>query len=53
MDFLGVVGWARCAALLNKELAAMLPRDIVLSVGDFTATSSTYSKVSSKFRQAC
>ena len=53
IDSLGVIGWARCAAFLNKELAALVPQDIVISVGDFSPKSHTYREVRSKLGQAC
>lgn len=37
VDTLGVVSWARCGALLSKQLATMVPQDIVVSTDDFKA----------------
>ena len=52
VNSLGVVSWARCAALLSKELAKMVPQDIVVSDSDFALTSGPITDVTSALDQA-
>ena len=45
VDSVGLIGWARCAAFLSKELRRTLPQDVVITINDFAAVSDPHTEV--------